>query len=171
MLIKSKLFFTCNGFVSFTRDFFRYKRERVDRLYVREMVRDDLTQVQLIYLRSRSLAFKWIDSDVLELSDFNKDTVDEEVLVAVDSNHIIGFISIFHPDNFIHLLFVDPTQISRGTGSLLLNAALACMGRPARLKCVSANRTALTFYQHNGWHIIDEIAARPPYYNLVYFGE
>lgn len=135
---------------------------------IRLMFASDVSELARIYLASRQATFTWLNQVDFELTDFQHDTIDEEVLVATDDNRILGFISIYKPDNFIHLLFVDPQCTNRGIGKHLLTAALARTGRPAHLKCLSANHHAREFYRRNGWVAESESTTPPAYWNLVY---
>lgn len=63
----------------------------------------------------------------MTIDDFDRDTVDEYVLLAEEDNHILGFASLYLPDNFIHNLFVHPDFFCKGIGGLLLDASIAQM--------------------------------------------
>lgn len=137
-------------------------------MLIRAINTSDIPALRQIYLASRSAAFTWADPASLQLDDFDHDTRDERILVTEINGQLIGFISIYMPDDFIHLLFVDPTAAGHGAGQALLKAALKITGRPVRLKCVSANAHALTFYARNGWVRTTEIMDAVPYWNLEY---
>ncbi|EOG7766906.1 GNAT family N-acetyltransferase, partial [Vibrio parahaemolyticus] len=53
-----------------------------------------LDAVSKLYLESRLATFTWLDTVKFDLSDFERDTDGENVWVAVESNEIVGFISI-----------------------------------------------------------------------------
>jgi GNAT superfamily N-acetyltransferase len=109
-----------------------------------------------IYQHARQVAFPWIDPAAFRLDDFDQATQGEQLLVATDKLHPIGFIAWWPPDNFIHSLFVDPPFMGKGVGKSLLRACLAEIGRPATLKCKTANERALQFYYSQGWRPIDK---------------
>lgn len=104
-----------------------------------------------IFLEARLATFFWLDPANLELSDFDKTTEGERILVATNNRTPVGFIACWEADNFIHSLFVDPEFTGKGVGKLLLNACLAKIGRPATLKCIKENTKALRFYFAQGW--------------------
>ncbi len=135
---------------------------------IRSMTEADVPELARIYLTSRQATFTWMAQADFKRTDFQHDTIDEEVLVATIDHCILGFVSTYQPDNFIHLLFVDPQFFGRGIGTELLTAALAHTGRPARLKCLSANYHAREFYRRNGWLTESENTTPPAYLNLVY---
>lgn len=109
---------------------------------------DDLRR---IFLEVRLATFFWLDPKHLELSDFDKTTKGERILVATNNGTPVGFIACWEADNFIHSLFVDPKFTGKGVGKLLLNSCLATIGRPATLKCITKNSRALRFYYAQGW--------------------
>ena len=104
-----------------------------------------------IFLRSRISGFYWLSPERFRLEDFEASIVEEEVWVAERGGRIIGFASIYLEANFLHNLFIDPSAQRTGAGSLLLERFLERVTRPALLKCLEANQSALTFYQKHGW--------------------
>ncbi|MBO0953066.1 GNAT family N-acetyltransferase [Fibrella forsythiae] len=130
-----------------------------------------LPDLRALYYLSRQTAFPWEDPSGYTLLDFDLVTQDESILVAVDQQRPVGFISWWPPDNFIHSLFVDPAFIRKGVGKSLLQACLAHIGRPATLKCKTANQNALQFYYAQGWLPIDTVVdAGDPYLLLAFNG-
>lgn len=109
-----------------------------------------------IYLQARQVAFPWVDPSAFRLLDFDQAIQDERVLVATSQQGPIGFIAWWPPDNFIHSLFIDPLFMGKGVGKSLLHACLNEIGRPATLKCKSANQQALAFYYSQGWQQVHE---------------
>ncbi len=136
-------------------------------IHIRPAIVADIAELRELFLRTRLATFFWIDSAELLLADFDAATQDEPVLVALSDEQIVGFVSWWPPDNFIHNLFVDPTHQGRGIGRQLLAACLLQIGRPATLKCVQNNSRALEFYRRNGWLIAGEgNTASEPYFLL-----
>ncbi|MGX7257334.1 acetyltransferase, GNAT family [Enterococcus hermanniensis] len=124
-----------------------------------------------LYLVSRRRAFYWQDPAEFKLADFDNDTLGEKVLVAVEEDKIIGFISIYLEDSFIHCLFVDPNKVGLGIGTLLLEQAKKQVNHQMSLKCLSKNQSGLSFYLKRGWKVLDEITFENKdenYLNLVY---
>lgn len=114
----------------------------------------DCSSLRLLYLTSRQSTFTWLDTSNYQLNDFDNSTQDEEIWVAEEDGVLIGFVSTFREDNFIHNLYVDPKQPPRGIGSALLKAAEATFTDIGTLKCLARNEKALAFYLKNGWQIL-----------------
>ena len=116
----------------------------------------DFDSLRLIFLTARRAAFIWFNPDSLQLGDFDTATQDEPILVATLDEQIVGFVSWWPPEDFVHNLFVDPAHQQQGIGERLLAACLAQIGRPATLKCMQKNVRALGFYERLGWQIAGE---------------
>lgn len=87
------------------------------------------------------------------LQDFDDQTKDENIWVAETETLIIGFVSVWTPDNFVHHLFVHPDYIRKGIGKSLLNFCVSGIPKPLTLKCLENNVNALVFYASQGWKI------------------
>lgn len=137
---------------------------------VRQSQPGDLPMLRLIYLESRRATFTWQDATTMKLEDFDTATRDEPVLVAELAGEVIGFVSWWPPDNFVHNLFVAPSAVRRGIGTMLLESCLARIGRPARLKCQSRNIGALAYYAAKGWREVGRGESDEGEYLLLQFG-
>lgn len=140
-------------------------------IQIREMTHKDKPRLRQLYLESRRTTFYWADPELMHLEDFDRDTVEELVFVAESQQKLIGFISLYVPDHFIHCLFVDRKFKGQGTGHLLLEEAKQHVSLPMRLKCLSKNTPALTFYEKEGWEKVHEVKVTDAYWNMVYTGE
>lgn len=136
---------------------------------VRQSQPADLPALRLIYLESRRATYPWQDATTMKLEDFDAATRDEPVLVAELEGEPIGFVSWWPPDNFVHNLFVAPGAVRRGVGTMLLEACLARIGRPARLKCQSRNIGALAYYAAQGWREVGRGESEEGEYLLLQF--
>jgi GNAT superfamily N-acetyltransferase len=110
-----------------------------------------------LYLRARLAAFTWRDPAGFHADDFARDTEGELIHLAEESpgGAILGFLSLWEPENFIHHLFVAPAHLRRGIGHALLADLHERLPGPSRLKCLTANLPALAFYRKLGWTEID----------------
>jgi len=78
------------------------------------------------------------------------------VVVACDEQGVFGLIATSSQDGigWINQLFIAPGRTSQGTGSRLLEQALASLGRPVRLYTFQANTRARAFYERHGFRAI-----------------
>lgn len=88
----------------------------------------------------------------ISINDFRNEIEGELTLVAVFDGQIMGYISIWQPDWFIHHLYVDPIAHSHGVGTALISY-LERVAAPHRisLKCQIANTGANGFYTALGF--------------------
>lgn len=120
-------------------------------LEIRPATPDDRPAMRSIYLHARRHAFAWMPAEAYQPGDLDAAIEGEQVLVATHGQRLLGFVSWWEADHFIHCLFIDPAVHGQGIGTLLLSECLARVGRPAELKCVVANRPAMRFYLARGW--------------------
>ncbi|MDA6069856.1 GNAT family N-acetyltransferase [Flavobacterium sp. AC] len=113
--------------------------------------KNDLPALRILFLKERQTTFLWIDSSSFHLKDFDSEIKDEEVLVAILDNVVVGFISVWLPENFIHHLYVDQKYHDKGIGTQLLKAAIEKANFPITLKCLENNTKAVAFYKQKGF--------------------
>jgi GNAT superfamily N-acetyltransferase len=129
----------------------------------------DFPELRQLYLESRRKSFEWVSKKEMTLEDFDKHTRGEYIILAEEDTHIMGFTSLYLPDDFIHNLFVHPDFSGKGVGSKLLNTAIEKMNKPLTLKCVSKNQKAMNFYENNGWKkVVEEGSPGEKYWVMVY---
>ncbi|WP_141502939.1 GNAT family N-acetyltransferase [Paenibacillus luteus] len=129
----------------------------------------DYADLRSIYLESRRKSFHWAVAEEMTLEDFDKHTKEEYIILAEEDTQILGFASLYLPDDFIHHLFVHPDFSGKGVGGQLVNASLVKMNKPVRLKCISENQKAMKFYEHNGWKkVVEEGSSKEKYWVMVY---
>lgn len=128
----------------------------------------DRSNLRDVYLLGRRHLFKWKSPAEFDPEDFDKSIGDEELWVAECDDEVVGFISFWAEDNFIHNLFVHPEYMGKGIGSALLEKGLTRIGRPASLKCLVRNREAINFYTSRGWWIDSrDTGSQGDYYVLL----
>ncbi|OZB96154.1 GNAT family N-acetyltransferase [Paenibacillus sp. XY044] len=138
-------------------------------MIIREASKIDYPQLRQIYLESRRKSFHWANAEEMNLNDFDRDTTEEYILLAEEDSRILGFASLYLPDRFIHNLFVHPDFSGKGVGTQLVKNAIEKMGTPVRLKCVSENHKALSFYEKSGWKkVVEEGKPGERYWVLIY---
>lgn len=125
-----------------------------------------------IFLASRRHAFPWENPQSFQLTDFAVQTEGEVIRLAEDDStgQVLGFISVWTPERFIHHLFVDPARLGQGTGRLLLEDLSSWLPQPWQLKCKTANRPAYGFYLHLGWRELSRADDPTGEYALMEFG-
>lgn len=130
-----------------------------------EKHRNDL---RTLYLASRIITFTWLDSSKFSLMDFDNDTQDELIWVAIEYSKLVGFISIQEESGFIHNLFVDHNYIKKGIGTELLQQAKEHFSSLS-LKCLIKNNKAIGFYLKHDFVISSTVHGESRYeqYHLM----
>jgi len=136
---------------------------------IRRFEETDRLILQKLYLEVRVSTFNWLDTSKFTLCDFDSSTLDENIWVAIYKNKIVGFVSVYQPDNFIHNLYVDVRMKNKGIGTLLLEEVLKNTARPVSLKCISKNTKALSFYLSKGWKTVFEDEDKHGKYCLMHY--
>lgn len=138
-------------------------------MIIREANLLDYPELRHIYFEARRQSFHWMKLEDITLNDFDQDTVEEQIIVAVENDHVLGFASLYVPNRFIHNLFVHPDAAGKGIGDQLLKRAITELGTPVTLKCVSENHKALSFYKKRGWKaVVEEGEPGSKYWVLMY---
>lgn len=122
---------------------------------IRPYKENDLEELEKLYLNSRQNSFYWMDQGNFYLDDFIADTEGEKIYVAEENNKILGFISIYEEENFIHNLFVDKRFKHLGVGRKLLDFTKT-LYFPLKLKCYTKNFLAASFYDKYGFKAISK---------------
>lgn len=119
-------------------------------MIIEEVKENELNDLLAIFNAAKSSAtgFKNIDTDIEE---FLKEIDGEKLFVAKCNNNIVGFLSIWEQENFIHHLYITPEYQNQGIGSALLQECKRKYGFPLTLKCIKENKRACAFYVRNGW--------------------
>lgn len=120
---------------------------------IRPALESDHAALAELFLLARRESFDWEDTSRFRLEDFAVQTEGEAIYLAEDeeSGDLLGFISVWEPECFVHHLFIAQEQRGRGVGRALLSDLQWRMAGPFRLKCVAANEAALAFYRRLGW--------------------
>lgn len=138
-----------------------------DNILVLEAKQSNYEELREIFFTVRRDTFQWIDPKELKLSDFDESTKDELILAAFIKNRIVGFVSIWVPDKFIHNLFVLQDFQGKGVGTALIYEAIKKVGLPLTLKCVKSNTNAFNYYKSHNWKIEKEEMSNEGLYYLM----
>lgn len=84
-------------------------------------------------------------------NEFQFDLQEEEFFLIKKNEQILGFISFFAPDAFIHHFYIKEEHRNDGLGKKLLKFVCNKLRHPIRLKCLKNNKNALLFYDNLGW--------------------
>lgn len=114
----------------------------------------DRHEVARLYYEVRVATMTWLDPSTFGENDFTSHSAGEDVLVAKSSDgSVLGFVSVWRADDFIHMLYVRQSSQGRGVGARLLRALPGWPGRRYRLKCLVRNTRASVFYARHGFQV------------------
>jgi len=111
----------------------------------------ELADAGALYERAGSAAFTWRPKGYFKADDFIRFAEEEEVWLALASGALLGILSLFRPENFIHCLYVDPDAQRLGVGRALVEYLRKETGQPLTLKLDTLNKKAIAFYEATGW--------------------
>src|SRR4029078_2518745 len=111
----------------------------------------DIAAAAAIYVRSGTAAFTWRAPVYFTAADFTRFAGEEEVWLALMGEAVVGILSLFPAENFIHCLYVDPDAQGLGVGRSLVAHLRRQTGRAMTLKLDTPNRAAIGFYEATGW--------------------
>lgn len=129
-------------------------------ILIRTATLADVTAVTAVYLASRKelLAFAPLAHTDASVHAWLRDILipTGNVLVAEENSVIIGMMALSKHENigWIDQLYLLPTAIRQGLGTLLLSKAKATLGSPIRLHTFQKNEMAKRFYERQGFQII-----------------
>lgn len=119
--------------------------------HIRRAEPGDVESINAIFAAGIANA-RWLTPEARSNTDFSKVSEGETVVVCCGrAGEVVGFISIYEPDSFIHHLYVAEPYQGQGVGSALLHSLNAWVPMPWHLKCVARNEHALAFYCLRGW--------------------
>ncbi|MDE1477658.1 GNAT family N-acetyltransferase [Xenorhabdus bovienii] len=131
---------------------------------------EHIEALRILYLESRKVTFTWLNTDNYQLTDFDKDTEGEMIYIAVENGKVLGFISVWVQNHFIHHLYVSTESHRCGIGTQLLDFVKSKYPHQLSLKCLVKNHKAVNFYEFNGFikkaKSSDELAGN--YYLMVF---
>jgi ribosomal protein S18 acetylase RimI-like enzyme len=123
-----------------------------DRVNIRKARYTDISQLEILFQLTNRSTFVSRPKDDFQIGDYQKSTAEDDVWVAEKDEIIVGFVSTYPAENFVHNLFVHPDYQTQGIGTQLLHIAEANLGRPMTLKIAMDNLKACGFYEKYNWY-------------------
>lgn len=121
-------------------------------IQIRALCPSDLPVLSALFLQVRRQTFSWNQTASFQLSDLESQIVGETVNVALnEAGQLVGFISLWWVDQFIHHLYVDSQWQGLGIGRQLLASLPGWPQTPYQLKCLKLNQGAAGFYRRCGF--------------------
>ena len=118
---------------------------------IRRATLSDADALQALYVDVVSNA-TWLPQSTRSTLSFARDTEGESVYVCCNQDaEIVGFISVYEPECFVHHLYVTQSHQGAGVGTALLKSLEVWLPLPWRLKCLERNDRAMSFYRARGW--------------------
>lgn len=128
--------------------------------FIRAATLLDSKSIQAIFFEANSYA-QWLPPESRLKVDFATASEGETLFVCCNcENEVLGFVSVYEPDAFIHHLYVARHCQRQGIGAALLKSLEAHVIKPWHLKCAARNEMAMRFYLSQGW--IEEDRAEGP---------
>lgn len=127
---------------------------------------DQLDQLMTIWLTGNLTAHPFVRADYWrkQAPAVRKALTQARLFITEATNQILGFIGLQGP--YIAGIFVRQTAQQQGVGTALLAAAKADQPK-LQLSVYVANRGAVAFYHHSGFHVhqqsIDKATNQPEY--------
>lgn len=112
---------------------------------------DEIAAAAALYERSGTAAFTWRPLGYFQAEDFKFFAEEEDVWLALTGEALVGILSLYAVDNFIHCLYVDPDAQRLGVGRSLVAYLRRETARPLTLKLDTPNLAAIAFYEATGW--------------------
>jgi len=111
----------------------------------------EIADAAALYERSGTAAFTWRSPGYFQADDFKRFAEEEDVFLARAREALVGILSLFRSDNFVHCLYVDPDAQGLGVGRALVAHVRRETGKPLTLKLDTPNVKAIAFYEATGW--------------------
>lgn len=125
-----------------------------------DLKQQELEKLVSLYNQIRKETTNWIDKVEVTLEEFSYQVEVETIYIAYEEEKIVGFLTFYVPDNFIHLFFVDVTSQGIGIGSDLLAEIISDFeDEEISLKCLIHNDFAISFYKRKGFTIVETYEA------------
>ncbi len=122
---------------------------------IRRVAPTELGHLARIYSAAR-IAAGCFAQPAADAPQFEALVTGEEISVAERDGDVVGFVSVWVAEKFIHHLYVLPAAQGKGVDSGLLRFCTQEYGHPLSLKCEVNNVRAQRFYRNKGWFSREE---------------
>lgn len=127
---------------------------KIKKYLFEELTKEQLNELCVLYNVIRKNTATWMDKETVPLENFIEMIDVETIYIAYVEEKMMGFLTLYVPDQFIHLFFVDAKNQGAGIGSQLLNfLETDLVDGIISLKCLVYNQTAIAFYQKKNFVI------------------
>lgn len=129
---------------------------KIKKYLFHDLTKNEIEELVSLYNQIRQETPTWLDKDQVTIASFSDQIEVETIYIAYEDEKMIGFLTFYVPDNFIHLFFVNHKTQGSGIGSKLLSEIFSDFaGEEISLKCLIHNKSAVSFYEHKGFNIIE----------------
>jgi len=118
---------------------------------IRRARSDEISACAALYERVGNATFVWRPKNWFKAADFLRFAKEEAVYLAESNGQILGILSLYRPEAFVHCLYVDLPAQGLGVGTALLAHAAKEARGPLSLKVDEPNTRALAFYKQLGF--------------------
>lgn len=118
---------------------------------IRRARSEEIAACAELYERVGNATFTWRPMNWFRAVDFLRFATEEIVYVAESNGQILGIVSLYRPESFVHCLYVDMPAQGLGVGTALLAHVAKEARGPLSLKVDEPNTRALSFYKRLGF--------------------
>lgn len=120
-------------------------------LSIRRARSDEIAACAALYERVGNATFTWRPKNWFKAADFLRFAKEETVYLAESNGQMLGILSLYRPERFVHCLYVDLPAQGLGVGTALLGYVAKDARGPLSLKVDEPNARALAFYKSLGF--------------------
>jgi ribosomal protein S18 acetylase RimI-like enzyme len=120
-------------------------------LSIRRARSDEIAACAALYERVGRATFTWRPESWFRAADFLRFATEETVYLAESNGQMLGILSLYRPESFVHCLYIDMPAQGLGVGTALLAYAAREAPGQLSLKVDEPNRRAVAFYKALGF--------------------
>ena len=116
---------------------------------------EEIAACAALYERVGNVTFSWRPKNWFRAADFLRFAKEEAVFIAEANGQILGLLSLYRPESFVHCLYIDQAAQGLGVGTALIEHAAKEARHPLSLKVDEPNKRAMAFYESRGFKRIE----------------